>query len=247
MVRGTSVATNRAMTGNVLSTSTAMTARRQFGGARERHGRAERHPQADARRDHVARHCENGQRKLHGQAQADEMDGFLQVTVIIDQRVERIKLLFIAQRFDGLQPAGAPGWIHAEYHADGHADAKGDGNRTRLDLGLKALSLLQLQTSCRQRNSDANGDADDASQTSHRQGLDQELCPYGSGDAPMALRTPISRVRSVTLTSMMFMMPMPPTISEIAPIAPRKAVSAVAMLLKLLNSDVGTNSVNGSV
>ena len=29
--------------------------------------------------------------------------------------------------------------------------------------------------------------------------------------APMALRTPISRVRSVTLTSMMFMMPMPPT------------------------------------
>ena len=29
--------------------------------------------------------------------------------------------------------------------------------------------------------------------------------------APMALRTPISRVRSVTLTSMMFMTPMPPT------------------------------------
>ena len=29
--------------------------------------------------------------------------------------------------------------------------------------------------------------------------------------APMALRTPISRVRSVTETSMMFMTPMPPT------------------------------------
>ena len=29
--------------------------------------------------------------------------------------------------------------------------------------------------------------------------------------APTALRMPISRVRSVTLTSMMFMMPMPPT------------------------------------
>jgi hypothetical protein len=29
--------------------------------------------------------------------------------------------------------------------------------------------------------------------------------------APSAFRTPISRVRSVTLTSMMFMMPMPPT------------------------------------
>ena len=34
--------------------------------------------------------------------------------------------------------------------------------------------------------------------------------------APSALRRPISRVRSVTETSMMFMMPMPPTSSEIA-------------------------------
>ena len=34
--------------------------------------------------------------------------------------------------------------------------------------------------------------------------------------APTAMRMPISRVRSVTLTSMMFMMPMPPTSSEIA-------------------------------
>ena len=32
--------------------------------------------------------------------------------------------------------------------------------------------------------------------------------------APSALRMPISRVRSVTDTSMMFMMPMPPTSSE---------------------------------
>ena len=34
--------------------------------------------------------------------------------------------------------------------------------------------------------------------------------------APTAMRMPISRVRSVTDTSMMFMMPMPPTSSEIA-------------------------------
>ena len=38
--------------------------------------------------------------------------------------------------------------------------------------------------------------------------------------APIALRMPISRVRSVTVTSMMFMIPMPPTISEIAAIPP---------------------------
>ena len=34
--------------------------------------------------------------------------------------------------------------------------------------------------------------------------------------APIALRMPISRVRSVTVTSMMFITPMPPTSSEIA-------------------------------
>ena len=38
--------------------------------------------------------------------------------------------------------------------------------------------------------------------------------------APMALRMPISRVRSVTVTSMMFMMPMPPTSREMAAMPP---------------------------
>ena len=38
--------------------------------------------------------------------------------------------------------------------------------------------------------------------------------------APMALRMPISRVRSVTVTSMMFMMPMPPTSREMPAMAP---------------------------
>ena len=37
--------------------------------------------------------------------------------------------------------------------------------------------------------------------------------------APTAMRSPISRVRSVTDTSMMFMMPMPPTSSETEAIA----------------------------
>jgi hypothetical protein len=40
--------------------------------------------------------------------------------------------------------------------------------------------------------------------------------------APMAMRMPISRVRSVTETSMMFMMPMPPTSSEIEAMAPSR-------------------------
>ena len=43
--------------------------------------------------------------------------------------------------------------------------------------------------------------------------------------APVAMRMPISRTRSVTDTSMMFMTPMPPTTSEIAAIEPSSRVS----------------------
>ncbi len=43
--------------------------------------------------------------------------------------------------------------------------------------------------------------------------------------APMALRMPISRVRSVTDTSMMFMMPIPPTSRDIAAMPPSRIAS----------------------
>ena len=48
--------------------------------------------------------------------------------------------------------------------------------------------------------------------------------------APMARRRPISRVRSVTLTSMMFMMPMPPTSRLTAATAPSSVVSTSVVL-----------------
>ena len=41
------------------------------------------------------------------------------------------------------------------------------------------------------------------------------------------MRIPISRVRSVTETSMMFMMPMPPTTSEISPTTAALAASII--------------------
>ena len=43
--------------------------------------------------------------------------------------------------------------------------------------------------------------------------------------APIALRMPISRVRSVTETSMMFITPTPPTSSEIAATVPSSTVN----------------------
>ena len=50
--------------------------------------------------------------------------------------------------------------------------------------------------------------------------------------APMAMRMPISRVRSVTDTSMMFMIPTPPTTREIAAIA---AISLVVGGVGIMN------------
>ena len=44
--------------------------------------------------------------------------------------------------------------------------------------------------------------------------------------APIALRRPISRIRSVTLVSIMFMIPMPPTSSEMPAIEPSTTVSS---------------------
>ncbi len=49
--------------------------------------------------------------------------------------------------------------------------------------------------------------------------------------APTALRRPISRVRSVTLTSITFMMPIPPTRSEMPTIPESTAVATRLMLL----------------
>ena len=45
------------------------------------------------------------------------------------------------------------------------------------------------------------------------------------GRAPSALRRPISRIRSVTETSMMFITPIPPTSSEMIAMPPSITVS----------------------
>jgi len=50
--------------------------------------------------------------------------------------------------------------------------------------------------------------------------------------APTDMRMPISLVRSVTDTSMMFMMPIPPTISDTPAIAARSAVRVWASAMR---------------
>ena len=48
---------------------------------------------------------------------------------------------------------------------------------------------------------------------------------------------PISRVRSVTLTSMMFITPIPPTSSEIAATSPSSVVKTLLVELEVSSSD----------
>ena len=52
------------------------------------------------------------------------------------------------------------------------------------------------------------------------------------GSAPTAMRRPISRVRSVTETSMMFMMPTPPTTREI--IATQSSSFVISSVVELI-------------
>src|SRR5271157_3962306 len=54
--------------------------------------------------------------------------------------------------------------------------------------------------------------------------------------APMAIRKPISRVRSVTDTYMIFMMPMPPTTSDIPAITASSMVNNWLVALNVLMS-----------
>ena len=74
--------------------------------------------------------------------------------------------------------------------------------------------------------------------------------------APIAIRTPISRVRSVTDTSIMFITPIPPTTKEITAILEIKSfmvpvlLSMVCLMLSLLTikkSSVPWRAVSSSV
>ena len=58
--------------------------------------------------------------------------------------------------------------------------------------------------------------------------------------APTARRTPISRIRSSTEASMMFMMPMPPTSSEMDAIAPSTTLKIVLVRCSWRSSSSGT-------
>ena len=66
------------------------------------------------------------------------------------------------------------------------------------------------------------------------------------GLAPRALRRPISRMRSVTETSMMFMTPMPPTSSEMAAMPPSRMVRVRSTEVEVDTSDASEAMVKSA-
>ena len=120
--------------------------------------------------------------------------------------------LFTPQCFDRIEPRGARGGIETEEQADGGGDADAERDRPRLEpRGQRrdrgdALRRRATPSAIPTRPPKVDSVTDSVS-----------TCDMMSRRrAPSALRRPISRVRSLTTISMMFMMTMPPTTSESA-------------------------------
>src|SRR5262249_42089555 len=111
------------------------------------------------------------------------------------------------QRLDRIQSRRAHRRVKTEKQADDRGDA--DAERHRPDFDGRGN---RRQVRDDDRDDDPEDRADHAAE--HRQ--DDRLSQHLRRDvgSPRALRKPISRVRSVTAISMMFMITMPPTTSD---------------------------------
>ena len=109
------------------------------------------------------------------------------------------------------------GRVDAEQDADANGDAECHEHRLRRDNRL----LIRDEVNDYPRNPYAQKHACQATDPGEEHALDEKMLDDVAALAPSARRIPISRVRSVTVASMMFMMPMPPTKSEIEAIVPK--------------------------
>ena len=128
-------------------------------------------------------------------------------------------VLVRAESDDGVEIGGLAGGVDAEEDAGG-----GGHRRPARTLQTATVEGKPTRTVTISATPTPPSDADGSAEQRHGAGLDEELQQDVSGArAPRALRMPISRVRSVTQTSMMFMMTMPPTTSEMSAMAPATA------------------------
>ena len=111
----------------------------------------------------------------------------------------------------GFDARGLGGGVEAEGHADGDRDGEREQHRRE---GHLAGHPSQASMACAAVRPTKTPSSPPPVLQQHRlhQELEQDVPPR----APTAFRMPISRVRSVTETSMMFMIPIPPTTSDTA-------------------------------
>ena len=110
--------------------------------------------------------------------------------------------------------------VDAEDDPEDRAEGECEDDRPQRRVYRRKLEAA-LEAEPRDAGADvAAGDADDAAESGERTASIRNWIRMSQRRAPIALRMPISRVRSVTDTSMMFMMPMPPTSSAMPTTAP---------------------------
>src|SRR5947209_16507816 len=115
------------------------------------------------------------------------------------------------QRDDGVEARRLERGIDAREHAD----TAGDGDRQH-DVDERHRHRVAEGGGDYPRQDDRQQEAEDAAARGQERRLDQELQEHLLARRARALRRPISKVRSVTETSMMFITTMPPTRSEMA-------------------------------
>ena len=121
------------------------------------------------------------------------------------------RTLFVAEGLDRVQPGCLPRRIEAEDNSNPGGHQHRDDDRRH-----RGLRRPVLDPADQQRGAAAHHDADPAADKAQEHRLHEELPQDVMAAHPTAMRRPISRVRSVTETSMIFMIPTPPTTSEIA-------------------------------
>ncbi len=133
---------------------------------------------------------------------------------------------FEAERLDRAQGGGTTGGIRAEEQAGEHGGAERQADRVR---ARSPAARRRCGTGCRSPRRAPRPGRRTARRARPRRGTGRG-CPLRR--APTALRMPISRVRSVTETSMMFITPIPPTSSEIAATSPSRVVNTFELAVE---------------
>ncbi len=130
-------------------------------------------------------------------------------------------VLLVAESFDRVKPRGADRRDHAADQSDRAKDDDGDDQRKRVDHKAYVARFRVLghgAVECESADGEGNhvreDDSEESANESDGERLGQKLEEDVRRRAPSAFSMPISRVRWVTATSMIFISPTPPILES---------------------------------